>query len=70
VVRRPLLLLSALDEDGQPVAVSSADLLDITAPELTGPSAVRWQVDGYPQPFGKPGESIIGSQCNLRRVDD
>lgn len=69
-VRTPTLLLAPLDDRGELVTVSPEDQLDITAPEITGPSALRWQVNGFPQPFGPPGEPIIGSQVTLVRVED
>lgn len=69
-VRVPLLLLSHTDEDGADVDLGPADEVDVTAPELTGPDPVRWQIDGYPQPFGPPGEELIGKQVNVKRVED
>lgn len=69
-ITRPTLLLAAEDDEGLPVLAAAELLLDIVAEELTGPTPVRWQVDGDPQPFGKPGTSIIGSQVALKRVRD
>lgn len=63
-VKRPTLLLPP----GLPV--TRKDQVDVTAAELTGPDPVRWQVEGDPQPFGKPGEATIGSQVTLRRVEE
>lgn len=43
----------------------------ITAPELvsaTGAIEVRWQIEGDPQPFGAPGETVIGAQATLKRL--
>ena len=51
------------------VSVARSERLLITAPELTGPDAVEWQVQGV-QPFGKPGNPLIGRQATLRRVED
>ena len=69
-VRRPTLLLPPTDDDDVELTVSHADLLDVTAPELTGPEAVRWQVESGPQPFGRPGDPLVGSQVMLKRVED
>lgn len=69
-VKRPTLLVSPVDRSGEPVTVAAKLKLLVTAPELTGPTAVLWQVEGDPQPFGKPGEPLIGSQATLRRVED
>lgn len=52
--------------------VTKDDELMIAAPELatyTGASTARWQVEGDPQPFGKPG-SVIGVLCILKAVHD
>lgn len=43
--------------------------LVITAPEVTGPNPVEWQVLGV-QPFGPPGKPLVGKQATLRRVLD
>lgn len=43
----------------------------ITAPEyapVTGGAAVRWQVEGSPQPFGPPGGPLVGVQASLKQV--
>lgn len=48
------------------------DELLIVAPELApvlGAGEVRWQVDGAPQPFGPPGEQVVGVQATLKRVE-
>jgi hypothetical protein len=48
------------------------DELLITAIELspaTGAETVRWQIEGQPQPFGPPGEAVVGVQANLKRVE-
>jgi hypothetical protein len=70
VVKRPTLLCSYLDHDGNVVSLSPKDKLDVTAPKLTGPDPVRWQIDGSVQPFGPPGDETIGSQVILKRVDE
>jgi hypothetical protein len=75
-VRRPTLLVSTLDEAGVPVSLAAEDELLILAPELNaslGAAAgerVRWQVSGGLQPFGRPGDSPVGGQVELTRVED
>jgi hypothetical protein len=51
------------------IHVSRSERLLITAPELTGPAPVEWQIQGV-QPFGKPGQPLVGKQATLRRVED
>lgn len=49
------------------------DELHIEAPELapvTGGGVVRWQIEGDPQPFGPPGEAVVGVQATLKQVRD
>lgn len=74
VVSVPTLLLATHDLADSPVDVRASDELDITAPELPppwgGPDPVRWQVEGDPQPFGPPGEDLVGMQVALKRVED
>ena len=62
-VREPTVLLPG------DVTVERTERLLITAPEVTGPAAVEWQVQGV-QPFGKPGHPLVGQQATLRRVED
>lgn len=69
-VKRPTLMFVPEDRGGQPVALDGKSKVLVTAPELTGPDAVLWQVEGNVQALGKPGEVIIGSQATLRRVED
>lgn len=75
-VRRPTLLVAPEDDLGQPVALPHEAELDVMAAELNLAEGrpiearVRWQVDGSPQPFGPPGEDIIGAQVALVRVED
>jgi hypothetical protein len=69
-VRRPTLMFGPLDRAGEPVTLGAKANVLVTAQELTGPDGVLWQVDGDPQPLGKPGEDIIGSQASLVRVED
>lgn len=48
------------------------DELFIVAPELApvlGAGSFRWQIEGAPQPFGPPGQPVVGVQANLKRVD-
>lgn len=69
-VRRPTLLMLPEDTAGERLEVKAKQRLRITALEVTGPAAVEWQVEGDPQPFGKPGDDLIGWQATLRRVED
>lgn len=75
-VRVPTLLCSPEDDLGVPPVLAPEDELDIVAEELNvqegraPDAAVRWQVEGTGQPFGKPGEDVIGSQVTLKRVDE
>lgn len=69
-VKRPTLLLATEDRAGVALVVTGKLKVLVTAPELTGPDPVLWQVQGDPQPFGKPGEDLIGSQVTLRRIED
>jgi hypothetical protein len=62
-VREPLILLPGN------VTVSRLERLRITAPEVTGPDPLDWQVQGV-QPFGRPGSPLVGQQATLRRVED
>jgi hypothetical protein len=65
-VKRPQLLVGPAD-GGQ---LSAEDKLDVTAPELTGAEPVRWQLEGDPQPAGRPGRRPRVYVVNLRRVED
>ena len=59
-----------------PVQAGPEDELLIVAPELNvaeglpAETAVRYRIAGEAQPFGKPGNDIIGRQLTLVRVDD
>ena len=74
-VREPTLLYADY-ADGTPVALPDESQVDVVAPELNRAegrpedAAVRWQVVGQPQPFGKPGFDVLGYQATLRRVED
>lgn len=75
-VRRPTLLVAPLDRLGQPTALPFKAEVDVIAPELNlaegrpAEANVRWQVDGSPQPFGRPGDDVIGYQVTLLRVEE
>ena len=74
-VKRPQLMFLPFTQSGAPFALKPEDRLGIVAPELNaalGEPAereVEWQVDGDPQPLGKPGEDVVGLLANLRRVE-
>ena len=63
VTQPTLLLPSGLD-------LNKADKLEVTAPQVTGPAAVLWEVDAGPQPFGPPGNETVGAQCVVKRVEE
>jgi len=75
-VREPTLLVAPEDDLGMPVQAGPEDELLIVAPELNvaeglpAETAVRYRIAGEAQPFGKPGNDIIGRQLTLVRVDD
>lgn len=68
-IKRPTLLFRATDLAGDVIDLSSADELDIVAPLLTGPAAVRWQVVGTPEYLAAP-RRLVGFQARLKRVED
>lgn len=61
-VKQPELLLP---DDSDLVA---EDQVEVLAAELTGPGFVGWQLTGDPQPFGPPGEDLVGRLARLQRV--
>ena len=59
-------------DDLSPIVLDNQSELLITAPELapwTGAVTARWQVDGVPQPFGRPG-TVLGILTAIRQVVD
>ena len=50
------------------VRLERTQRLRITAPEVTGPDPVEWQILAV-QPFGKPGAALVGKQATLRRIE-
>lgn len=74
-VRRPTLLFLPENDVGEPVALDPKDRVAIVAEELNEaegrPAAaeVEWLVDGKPQPFGKPGDDVIGFLAILAKVE-
>lgn len=69
VIKQPQILYEDFDHAGAELAIDAEDELEITAPELTGPDPVKWQVDGAPTPLAKPG-FLIGYLARLKRVED
>lgn len=75
-VKRPTLLYEPEDRLGAQIELSHEDELLIVAEELNVAEGreederVRWQVNGAPQPFGRPGAEPVGFQAALVRVDD
>lgn len=73
-VSRPTLLYAIRDVQGQPVRLDADDNLYVRAPELApwvdGLEEALWQVDGMPQPAGRPGEDPVVVQARLVRVGD
>ncbi len=74
-VRRPTLLYLPENDVGDQVALDPKDRVAIVAEEINvaegrAPDAeVEWLVDGRPQPFGRPGDPIIGLLAGLTRVE-
>jgi hypothetical protein len=75
-VRRPTLLYIPVDRDGEAVVLHPEDELLIVAAELNAvegrdaDALVRWQVEGRPQPAGRPGDDLAAVQATLVRVED
>lgn len=75
-VTRPTLLFLPEDHAGAQVSVNRELELLIVAEELNlargmaANASERWLVDGDPQPFGKPGDDVIGYQARLSKVDE
>lgn len=68
-IKQPQIIYEPFDVAGGDLSISAADELEITAPEITGPDPVLWQVDGDPTPLAKPG-FLIGFLARLKRVED
>jgi len=68
-VKPATLKYEPFDIEGGPVDVRAESEVLVTAIELTGPDAVRWQVIGDPLPYAPPGD-VIGYEAQLRRVED
>jgi hypothetical protein len=75
-VRTPTLLYGPEDDEGAEIGLLPEDEVVVVAPELNlveglaEDAGVRWLVVGHPQPFGKPGDPVIGFQATLRRIED
>jgi hypothetical protein len=75
-VRRPTLLALPFDEDGAETVIPAKARLGVVAPELNvtegrdADAELLWQVSGSAQPFGPPGETVVGLQATLVRVED
>lgn len=74
-VTRPQVMFDPAEVAGE--VPGSDDELLIGAPELAAffvqadgaPAGTgRWQIEGAPQPFGAPGERVIGALANLKAV--
>lgn len=68
-IKQPQIIYEPFDVTGGELTLSAEDELEVTAPELTGPDPVKWQVDGDPTPLAKPG-FLIGFLARLKRVED
>lgn len=68
-IESPSVIFEAERDDGTEIEITAEDELDIVAEEIFGASPVRFQVEGDPIPFAKPGE-VIGWEARLRRVID
>ncbi len=73
-VSRPQLLYLPEDQAGVPVVLREEDSLLVTAAELNLARGLaetfqeEWRVDGAPQPFGPPGELLVGWQVRLLKA--
>lgn len=73
-VREPTLLYDPVDVLGEVVALRPEEELLLVAPELNvaegrlAEEEVRWMVNGAAQPFGRPGDDVIGFQVALRAL--
>jgi hypothetical protein len=71
-ITRPTLLYNLRRKDRTEVALRKEHRLSIAAPDLAivlGVADAEWQLDGAPQPFGRPGR-WFGAMATLRRVED
>jgi hypothetical protein len=72
----PTLLYLPEDHDGDAVALDREDRVGVVAAELNEARGYAldfeemYFVNGSPQPFGKPGEPVIGLQAILQKVED
>lgn len=75
-VRQTQMLYTGFYDDGSVVPLDRADHLLVTAPELNealgrpAGAPLRFQVQGDPQPAGKPGRRIKVMLVNLKQVKD
>jgi len=66
-IKQPTILLEGEREDGTPIVLKAEDQVKILAPEILGPQAILFQVDGGPTPLAAPGD-LIGWEARLKRV--
>lgn len=73
-VKRPTLMYEPIDVTGADFGLKKTDSVRLTAAEEDPPVRALiegvWEVDGDPQPFGPPGEVVVGLQATLKRVSD
>jgi hypothetical protein len=75
-VKRPTMLYLAVYPDGSAIQIMRQDRLSVVAPELGVSTGLalgepfRFQVDGDPQPLGRPGDDLVGFYAVLKSVDD
>lgn len=70
-VSRPTVMWDPAELTGDHPSAEGELLIE--APEyapVTGAGAVRWQIEGAPQPFGPPGGPLVGVQATLKQVQD
>lgn len=75
-ITEPTLLYVPQDRSGGQVGFDPEDSVLVNAPELWLVEGKlvdffeRYQIVGRPQPFGKPGDDVIGFQATLRLVEE
>lgn len=73
-VKRPTLMFEPFDVTGANFELVAEDQVRLTAaeeePNVRELIEGVWEVDGDPQPFGRPGDPVVGMQAALKRVSD
>lgn len=73
-VKKPTLMFEPVDVAGGNFELVAEDQVRVTAadeePNVRKLIEGVWEVDGDPQPFGRPGDPVVGLQAGLKRVSD